>query len=316
MKTSKRNSPFPDFSRTERLGLGVLLLLVILVFIFPSFSSGTGSRPLEADSSWIKAARQLVQVDSGETNAYRPYAAFKQEHRGSKYPSYPAAPASYFYFDPNTIDAAGWKKLGLRDKTIQTILHYREKGGRFRKAEDLQRVYGLFPDEYAKLEPWIQIATAERPSAALTGAPVPVTTVSKTDRPRYAIVDINTADTSALIALPGIGGKLAARIIAFRDKLGGFIATEQVAETYGLPDSTFQKIKTLLRCGNSPFRKININTAGIDELKAHPYIRWQLAKPILAYRESHGPFRSADDLLQVQAADAATWKKIIPYLQF
>jgi len=316
MKTSKRNTPFPDFSRTERWGLGVLFLLVLIVFIIPSFRPGTSSRSVEADSSWIAAARQLVQADSGETNADHPYGPYKPVKRGSQYQSYPAASASYFYFDPNTIDAAGWKKLGLRDKTIQTILHYREKGGRFRKADDLQRVYGLFPDEYAKLEPWIQIATAERPSAVITGATVPASTVSKTDRPRYAIVDINTADTSALIALPGIGGKLAARIIAFRDKLGGFIATEQVAETYGLPDSTFQKIKTLLRCGNSPFRKININTASLDELKAHPYIRWQLAKPIIAYRESHGPFRSADDLLQVQAADAATWKKIIPYLQF
>ena len=44
-------------------------------------------------------------------------------------------------------------------------------------------------------------------------------------------VDINTADTTAFISLPGIGSKLAARIVNFRDKLGGFYSIDQVGET-------------------------------------------------------------------------------------
>ena len=104
------------------------------------------------------------------------------------------------------------------------------------------------------------------------------------------VIDINTADTSAFISLPGIGSKLAARIVNFRDKLGGFYSIDQVGETFGLPDSTFQKIKQYLKLENTSIKKININTATVDELKAHPYIKYSVANPIIAYRNEHGPF--------------------------
>ena len=72
---------------------------------------------------------------------------------------------------------------------------------------------------------------------------------------RYSIIDVNTADTTAFISLPGIGSKLAARIITFREKLSGFYSVEQIGETYGLPDSTFQKIKQYLKLDNASVKK-------------------------------------------------------------
>ncbi|HMK26573.1 MAG TPA: helix-hairpin-helix domain-containing protein, partial [Chitinophagaceae bacterium] len=132
--------------------------------------------------------------------------------------------------------------------------------------------------------------------------------------PRYPVIDINSADTTALIALPGIGSKLAARIINFRDKLGGFYSVTQVGETFGLPDSTFQKIKQYLKLENTSTRKININTATVDELKAHPYIRWSLANPIVAYRNEHGPFSKVEDIKKVMAVTDEIYNKIAPYL--
>jgi competence ComEA-like helix-hairpin-helix protein len=131
---------------------------------------------------------------------------------------------------------------------------------------------------------------------------------------RLTVADINTTDTTALIALPGIGSKLAYRIINFRDKLGGFHSVDQVGETYGLPDSTFQKIKPYLNINPNAVRKININTATKDELKAHPYIRWQLANAIVEYRNQHGTYKSIDDLRNIVLIDEATLNKIAPYL--
>jgi DNA uptake protein ComE-like DNA-binding protein len=74
------------------------------------------------------------------------------------------------------------------------------------------------------------------------------------------IIDINSADTTSFIALPGIGSKLAARIINFRDKLGGFYSVAQVGETFGLPDSTFQKIKQYLKLENTVLPEKLIST--------------------------------------------------------
>ena len=130
------------------------------------------------------------------------------------------------------------------------------------------------------------------------------------------MIDINLADTSAWIALPGIGSKLAARIVSFREKLGGFYAISQVAETFGLADSTFQKIRSWLKLDPPVLRKRNINTATLEELKAHPYIRFTLARPIVAFRSEHGPFTKLEDIKKVMAVTEEIYSKISPYLSF
>jgi competence protein ComEA len=76
-----------------------------------------------------------------------------------------------------------------------------------------------------------------------------------TPRP-HTPVQINTADTSAFIALPGIGSKLALRIVSFREKLGGFNRVDQIGEVYGLRDSVFRTLIPLLRCDSSFVKKL------------------------------------------------------------
>jgi competence ComEA-like helix-hairpin-helix protein len=122
------------------------------------------------------------------------------------------------------------------------------------------------------------------------------------------------ADTTAFIALPGIGSKLASRIISFRDKLGGFYSVEQVGEVYGLQDSTFQKIRKWLKLENASVKKININTATAEELKSHPYIRWNLAKLIIAYRNEHGAFGKTGDLKNITEVTEEVFEKMNHYL--
>ena len=174
----------------------------------------------------------------------------------------------------------------------------------------------MFPNEFERIAPYIKIeSTGETNRYKDYAEKTPNENLTpKTYAPRYAVVDINSADTTAFIALPGIGSKLATRIITFRDKLGGFYSVTQVGETFGLPDSTFQKIKQYLKLENSVVRKININIATIDELKIHPYIKYSLANPIVAYRNEHGPFASVEDIKKVMAVTEEVYNKIAPYL--
>ena len=222
-----------------------------------------------------------------------------------------------FYFDPNSLSKNGWQKLGLRDKTIGIIQNYLAKGGHFKKPEDLQRIYGLHKDDYDRLVPYVKIETqsAENKNNAFSGTrKFSENKVDSWNALRYASIDINAADTADFINLPGIGSKLATRIVNFREKLGGFYTIEQVRETFGLPDSTFQKVKQYLKLENSSIRKININTANIDELKAHPYIRYNIANPIVAYRNEHGSFSSIEDLKKIMIITDEVYQKIAPYL--
>ena len=81
-----------------------------------------------------------------------------------------------------------------------------------------------------------------------------------------------------------------------------------------MPDSTFQKIKQYLKLDNPLVKKININTATVDEMKAHPYIKYSLANPIVAYRNEHGPFSKVEDIKNVMAVTDEIYKKVAPYL--
>ena len=130
----------------------------------------------------------------------------------------------------------------------------------------------------------------------------------------YAVTDVNLSDSGEWSRLPGIGEKLASRIIHFREKLGGFYQLDQVAETYGLPDTTFQKIKPYLRIRSDSLHQININTATKELLMSHPYIRWPLARSIIEYRLQHGSFHSVDELLQLAQMDPVKFEKLKPYL--
>ncbi len=87
-----------------------------------------------------------------------------------------------------------------------------------------------------------------------------------------------------------------------------------MGETFGLPDSTFQMIRQYLKSENASIKKININTATIDDLKAHPYIKWSIANPIVAYRTEHGPFAKVEDIKKVMAVTNEIYEKIAPYL--
>ena len=311
------------FTRKERIGILIVAIIILASLFLPGIlSKSSGSNPTRIDTSWMAAVKRLEIKDSNasknnflkddDENTH----VYQYDRKKSNFYEGKNVTGELFYFDPNTISATGWKRLGLRDKTIQTIQNYLSKGGHFYKPDDLQKIYGLHKDEYERLTSYVKIEPKSPNSneqfVSLT--PKNETHPVKTYAARYAVIDINTADTSSLIALPGIGSKLASRIVTFRDKLGGFYSIEQVGETYGLPDSTFQKIKQYLKLDNTSVKKININTATIDEMKAHPYIKYSLASPIVTYRNEHGSFSKIEDIMKVMAVNDDIFKKIAPYL--
>jgi DNA uptake protein ComE-like DNA-binding protein len=221
-----------------------------------------------------------------------------------------ARAAARFQFDPNTADAADLERLGVPAWVCRNILRYREKGGRFRSTADLAKIYGLSEELMADLAPLVQIAGPPTPPPRAAVAAAEKKSFVRT----IPIVDINRDSAERWDQLPGIGPGRAQQILRFRDRLGGFSAVAQVAETRGLPDSVFQAVAPYL-VASPIFRKIPLNTATRVELTAHPYISFKQADQILAYRDQHGPYRQADDLRKIPPLNDAVWlEKIRPYL--
>ena len=309
-----------SFTRRDRVGLLFLLTLIVTIFLLPKVISNNGNTtPSNADTAWMEAMKKLEQKEINNERQYSFYmdeknAGYEYDRPAKKYTN--KTKGELFYFDPNSLTIAEWQRLGIRDKTISTIQNYLSKGGKFRNPEDLQRIYGLFPNEFERISPFIKIEKKGETNNIkdFTDKPSFEKTVAKTYTPRYSAVDINSADTTSLIALPGIGSKLAMRIINFRDKLGGFYSVHQVSETFGLPDSAFQKLKQYLKLENTTLKKININIASVDDFKIHPYIRYNLANIIVAYRNAHGPFENIESIKKVMAVTDEIYVKIAPYL--
>ena len=311
-------SEYLDFTKKQRNGTVLLLVLIVLLiivpFLFPFFI-----HPKTYDHSAFEkeiASLKIKQVDTTakyqrkySDDDHPPY----YEPSEKNYASKQSWKGELFYFDPNTLDEAGWKKLGVRDKTIATIKNYLSKGGKFYKPEDIAKIWGLSDEDKERLIPFVQIEKSNFSSN------YPANNYAKpaVEKKVYApsIIDINMADTTVLIALPGIGSKLSQRIIGFREKLGGFYKTEQVGETFGLPDSTFQKIKPRLTISNPEVKQLNINTATLDELKSHPYLRYAIANAIVQYRSQHGNFSSLADLKKIMLVTEEVYNKAFPYLK-
>lgn len=131
------------------------------------------------------------------------------------------------------------------------------------------------------------------------------------------VLDLNTADSTSLEGLPGIGEKLSARIIKYRERLGGYISVDQLKEVYGLTDSNFLKFRNRLKIENGykPI-KIQINKATYQELRRHPYISHLFAKSVLAYIKMHESINSIEELSKIGSLDEHQVKKIAPYIDF
>ncbi len=307
------------FSRKEIIGVITLLAIILLLYIEAHFLRYFIKQPnnnTTANKDWLIAAASLHTQTAAEDSLtdYSKNNFFTQNTTKSYFTP---TRRTLFYFNPNELSAEGWEKLGVRPKTINTIINYRNKGGKFRTVEDLKKIYGLSEADYAAIAPYVQIAKQE--NYTTTSSNTPSYNNEKPSYPAYTKksyhnIDVNQSDTSTYISLPGIGSALAKRIVNFRDKLGGFYRIEQVGETYGVPDSTFQKIKPYLQANPAAVKKLNINTATFETLKEHPYIKSGIAKSIIAYRQQHGLFKSIDDLQKIMSIDVNAFEKIKHYV--
>jgi competence ComEA-like helix-hairpin-helix protein len=137
---------------------------------------------------------------------------------------------------------------------------------------------------------------------------------AKTDE----MVELNSADTTRLKMLRGIGSGYAKMIVAYREKLGGFYEVSQLLEVYKFPDETYQKIKNQLSVDTTLIRKIKVNEATVKELKSHPYISYYQALSIVENRELQPEMRynSLYDMVVDEDLKEEDILRVAPYFSF
>lgn len=224
------------FTKRDRNAVLVLLVLISGIILLPKFFPKAAIKPV-VDITLQKQIDSIVAYQQNEPKTYS----------GGYAKAYSAettvTPLKPFLFDPNTLPEEGWLKMGLRPRTVEILMNYRNKGGRFLKPEDLRKIYSLRSEEAEVLIPFVRISGNTAGQYETEKRYQETTQRKKT----YSVIDINTATEEEWKALPGIGDVLSKRIVKFRNSIGGFATIDDVKRTYGLSDSTFDLIKPYLR---------------------------------------------------------------------
>lgn len=296
------------YSKSERRAILVLLtLLAVLVGACVFFPDMKEEAIAPSDEETIKEIKTfLTGVHEREQKKYPRYTTSHKPERMKVVLS---------SFDPNLSDSIELLRLGLPAFIVRNILKYRDAGGKFRSAEDFSRIYGLTAEKFKVLKPYISISAAfqRKPDTLYQSeSRAKRDTLAFYKYPEGTLVDVNHADTTELKKIPGIGHGIAAAIVNYRHRLGGFYDLSQLREIKYVNEEMMKWFKL----ENSPIHQINANKAGLDKLRSHPYLNFYQAKVILEYRRKIGKLKSLSQLSLYEEFTEKDLERLSHYLTF
>jgi DNA uptake protein ComE-like DNA-binding protein len=240
------------------------------------------------DTAWYKHVEDFIRLPDAPGHKKETYTAQKQKR--------------FSVFDPNQVEPEQAAEVGLYAWQVKRLKSYRDKVRPFEEPEQLYAVYGFDSSMVRQLLPYVSIDTS---------ALVRPTKVEEAN----ILVDLATADSAMLTRVKGIGGWTAKRIVAYRERLGGFVDKAQLLEVYGMQEERFQAFEQQLVLSSTEVVKLNLNTATFKELLRHPYLNYALVQNIVYFREHTRPFERLEELKQIELVDGVLFAKIAPYLK-
>lgn len=230
-------------------------------------------------------------------------------------------------FDPNTADSSTLVHLGLKKWQVSNMLKYRAKGGRYRKAEDMKRLYGMTDSMYQALLPYIQIDTVAIKQYRDSVRKSQMDSVRTDSLPRYispkrdTILNLRTADTTELKKIRGIGSYRARQIVRYRKELGGFVNTEQLREIKALQPLLTDSLQadSLLShfwIDSIIIVPLQVNSCRAETLERHPYLSFEQAKAIYELRRKKIRLESIEQLRRLDCFTEEELRRVEPYLSF
>ena len=224
----------------------------------------------------------------------RKYAIAPQEFRKGRIIPNPQPPQP---FRIDTVSARYLQAIGaLSKRQAESFIRWRDLSGIY-DMEELRACYVIDDSVATALEPYVIFPERKAP---------PI------DEP----VELNTADSATLRSVVGIGEKTVVTILNYRERLGGFVRVEQLAEVPGVTESNYEKILKQIYCDSCKIRKIDINFASQKTLGLHPYITAPMLRKILRQRQLKGGWSTAEELIEQNIMTRKEAARLAPYLEF
>ena len=219
-------------------------------------------------------------------------------------------------FDPNTVDSMTLLHLGFKPWQAKNMLKYRAKGGKYRKKEDLKKLYGMTDSMYLALTPYIYIKDSIVVDSARIDSVHTDTLPKWKSTKKDTILNLRTADTTELKLIRGIGSYRAKMIVRYREQLGGYAQVEQIMEARGMDKVIADSILPHFYIDSVVVNKIPINHIRPEVLQRHPYLNFEQAKAIYEYRRKHIRIKSSEELQKIKGLSPTDIEKILIYLDF
>jgi len=280
------------FSKSHRSGIVLLVALIGLTQLGYLLLS-IQNVPEREDKRWLQVQNEIDSLKFNVT-----------AHKDTLYP-----------FNPNFISDYKGYKLGLTIAEIDRLHHFRAQNKFVNSAAEFQQVTQVSDTKLQALSPyfkfpeWVSRKKENRSSAFH----------SFSSKPTQAVVrkDINLATKDDLIAVYGIGEKLADKILIEKEKLGGFVSLEQFQFMWGIRPEALEDIEKRFFVSNNPsVKKIAINEMSMKELAQFPYFNYALAKEIVVYRTMNNGINEIADLTKIKGMPNEKIKIIALYLEF
>ena len=287
----KYEDPFVISKRSKR-GLLVLILASLGLIFFPRVYMF-----FQKEEAFVINSEKIAEFE-------RTYKKFEKRNYSNYYSKKKKYKAPVSKFNPNNYSLSDWMNLGLSEKQSDVVLKFTSRG--IYSEEDLKRIF-VIPDILFELIR-DSVVYPERFQNS------PNQESFKKQAKQITLINLNTADTTEFMKIYGVGAFYAKQIIRYREKLGGFFIKEQLFEVWKMTTEAYDKIKDHVFISEKDVKRININSVTIEELKVHPYLKWNQANSIIKMRIQRNGFKNIEELKESVLIDSETYEKLFPYL--
>lgn len=203
-------------------------------------------------------------------------------------------------FNLDTVGIPYLRSVGFSYREASLVIRYRDMIGGYRCFEEFDECYAVDSVMAERLRDYIIF-----PESTATNTPQ-----------RVRLVEINSADSAALVALPGIGEGSVMQILRYRELLGGYHSPAQLLELDVVTAENFRKFSSQIWCDSAEIKKININFATPNEMMTHPYLSSRMLKKIINKRELKGGWSTIEEMIKDKIFSEDEASRIAPYLDF
>ena len=287
---------FIYFNKSQRygvIGLFGLIIIAQLVIFSVNFSGNPVVENADEKQQWLSLQNEIDSLKSEKEN-YIP---------------------KIYPFNPNFITDYKGYKLGMSIAEIDRLHAFRKNNTYVNSAQEFQNVTKVSDSLLKVIAPFFKFPDWVNKKFENNSQKFDNKTFAKKEA--LIVKDLNAATQEDLMKVYGIGEGYSARILKEKEKYGGFVSMEQLADIWGLPPETIENLNKAFKISVLPsIKKIKINEVSVKELMQFPLFRYALAKDIVIYRSSNGDFQNIADLTKIKGFPVDKSKIIALYLEF